>query len=160
MALKRLKNGQYKIESKKQAVEAISLMLELEDAIRDLEKENGIDEMKMDSVELKKAATAFMTEKNAQALEIPKAGKVAKLVAGFDGAWIETKADLKNAGTPPGVKTLRAIVGKDLWLKITKRVLDPDKLAEAVATGAVDEDEIKNAYYEKPRAPYVRIYDE
>jgi hypothetical protein len=157
MALKRLKNGQYRIETKKQAVEAL--------------EESGIVEMQMDTVELKKAVTAFMAEKNAQALEIPKAGKVAKLIMGFDGTWIETRRDALAANLPAGVRNLKSIVaGKTvklnngrkttLWNYITKRVLDPDKLAEAVATGAVDEDEIKDAYYEKPRAPYVRIYDE
>jgi hypothetical protein len=160
VALKRLRNGTFEVKTKAQAVEAFKTSQELSEAVRELEKENGIDEMRMDSTEMHLAATRYMADKKIKALEIPGISKVAKLIQGSRSMWLETKDDLKKQGVPDGARSVRQIVGKEVWKQITKRALDPDKLAEAVATGVVDEDEVNQAYVEIPNAPYVRIYDE
>jgi hypothetical protein len=160
VALKRYNNGTFEITSLKQAKEAYALMQELTDAISELEKEHGITDMRQDAVNLKYSADAFLVKSGKDHLEIPKISKRATVVRGHDGHWIETKEDLRKFSVPKDARTLRSIVGKDLWKKITKRRLDPDKLAEAVATGEIDEDEIKAAYHEEPRKPYVRIYED
>ena len=160
MALKRYENGTFEITNLKQAREAYELMQELSDSILELERENGITEMRQDAVGLKQSADAFLVKRR-EALELPGIGKVAKVIRGYDGLWIGTKSDLQKLDSvPQGVKPLRSIVGKDIWKRITKRVLDPEKLAEAVATGEVKEDEIEKAYVQKPRSPYVRLYNE
>lgn len=160
MALKRLKNGTFEVKTKAQAVEAFERSQELAEGIRELEKEHSIDEMRIDSTEMHKAATRYMEGKRLKALEIPGLSKVAKLVEGSRGMWIETKADLKKLKNDAGVRSVRQIVGADIWKQITTRKLDPDKLAECVATGLIDEDEVNEAYVELPNAPYVRLYDD
>ena len=158
MALKRYKNGTFEITSLKQVREAYKRMQEYSKAVQELEKEHNIDELRQDATNLKLSADSFLIKSNKDHLEIPEIGKRATVVRGHDGSWVETKADLNAAST--ATKSLRSIVGKEIWLKITKRVVDPDKLAEAVATGLVDEDEISAAYDERPRKPYVRLYDD
>jgi len=158
MALKPLKNGQYKITTRAQAKEALQLMLEKEQAVSELEEKHGIKEMKQDAVELKKAATAYMDEKDITALEFP--GKVAKLIRGVDEIWINTREDLRRIPAAAGARTLRSILSREMWMQITKRVVDPEKLDDAVARGDISEDEISDALYEKPRAAYVRVFDD
>jgi hypothetical protein len=159
MALKRRKNGTYVVDKKADAEEALMLMLEIEDAIKEIHKDNGIPEMMMDSTELKRAATRYFASKRIKAMTLKGAGKVAKLIEGSEGQWIGTKAEMPD-DAPDGVRPLKSIVGKDMWKRITRRMIDPDKIMEAVSKGELDEDEISAAYYEKPRAPYVRLYDD
>lgn len=159
MALKRRRNGTFEVKTKAQAVEALQQMTELEEAVKEISKETGIDEMMLDAVELKKAATAYLAEKNIKALEIPKASKVAKLIEGSEGQWIGTKADMPT-DAPAGVSPLKALVPKEMWRRITRRVVDPQKVQAAINAGDLIEDEISDAFYEKPRAAYVRLYDD
>lgn len=134
-------------------------MLELEEAVREIEVENSLDEMRMDAVELKKAATRYVTSKRISSLTLSKVGKVAKLIAGSDGYWIGTKADMPS-DAPSGLVPLKSLVSKEMWRRITRRVVDPEKIQAAINGGELREDEISDAYYEKPRAAYVRLYDE
>jgi len=160
MALKRYKNGTFEITSMKQAKEAYALMQELSDSILELEKEHGISEMRQDANNLKLSADSFLIKSAKDDIVIEDIGKRAKVIRVFDGQWIETKEDLRRISAPSGARSLRSIVGKDLWKKITKRTLDPEKLMEAVATGRINEDEIAVAYHQEPRKPYVRLYED
>lgn len=157
ITFKRLKNGQFRITTKDQAQEALAVVLELQDQIDALEAEHGIKEMREDAVELKKAATAFMDMRNVDVFQLD--GKIARLIRSYSSRWIGTKADIDEK-TPAGTRTLRSIVGKEMWMKISKRVADPDLIAQAVADGTVDEGEISDAYVEIPRAPYVRFFSD
>jgi urocanate hydratase len=49
---------------------------------------------------------------------------------------------------------------RKMWMKITKRVLDPEAIEELVQEGALDVDEISPAWYETKRAPYLRVYED
>lgn len=54
---------------------------------------------------------------------------------------------------------LKNLLPKSVWLKVTRQVLDPEKLDDLVRTGGVKMKEIKSAYITVPQAPHVRRYD-
>jgi hypothetical protein len=159
MPLKQNKNGQYVISSKRDAVQALALMEELREEIEALSTKYGLTEMMQDAAELKKAATGYMTNNNVKELDVPKAGKVARLQQAVSGMWIGDRDDIPDDVPARDVKTLKSLVSKSIWLKLTRRVPDSEKIAEAVQDGLVTEDEISDAYFEKPSAPYLRLYD-
>jgi hypothetical protein len=136
------------------------MMQGLADEVTELEKEHGIDEMKMDAAELKKAATGFMASKGISAITLGPTGKVAKLIEASSGMWVTTKADLKGMNVPPGTKTLKQILPKEIFKRVTRRRADAEAIAEAVDEGLIDEEEIKQAYVEIPKAAYVRLFDD
>jgi hypothetical protein len=158
LQLRRLVNGQFRVLTKAQAEAAFERMLDVEEEISAIRKETGLAKLEMESVELKRAATRYMDHKNVEAL--PVKGKIARLIRSVnERKWLGTKADVEF-DTPRDVKPLRSIVSKEMWMKISKRVPDPDKINEAVAAGELDEAEIQTAYYETQKAPYVRLFDQ
>lgn len=159
MALKRNANGEFVIKTKEEAVRALEMMQRLQDDYNEIRKEHGLEELEMDMTELKKAATRYCTEKDIQSLDIPEAGKIAKLVRAVNTKrWVGTKAEIK-ADDPEGVKPLRSLVSKEVWMEITTRVPDPAKIDEAVAEGTITAKEIMPAYVETFKAPYLLIND-
>lgn len=158
MALRQNKNGTYVISSQADAVEALTLMEKKSAEVKKLMEKHGIEKRMQDATELKKAATNFMAMKNVEALELP-IGKVAKLIQATKGMWIGTKDDLPDDVSAREVKTLKSLVSKEIWMKLSRRVPDPAKIEEAVSEGLVEEDEIADAYLEKANAPYVRLFD-
>lgn len=167
MALKMLDNGQYVVKNAKQAKEALGAMRELQASIEEIEKENDLPEMRQDATEMKKAVQRWMEETEADQLQCD--GYHATLIRGnYDGRWIGTDEDLVDANSPDGAIPLRRILkkkfdkagAKEVWQRITKRVVDPDVLDEVVAEGILAADEVAPAYVEKTKAPYLRIFDE
>ncbi len=166
MALKQNINGQYVISTKEEAQRALTMMVELQESITEQMEEYGISEMMQDAAELKKAATAFCVSKKIDKLRLPKAGKYATMVRAVqERIWIGTRDDLyeyDRAGATDKlqIKPLKSLVSKEVWMKITKRVPDPERIDQAVAEGIVSLDEIAPAYVERYRAPFLRVYDE
>lgn len=171
MALKLLTNGQYVVKTKKQAVEALQMMETLKGEIAALRKEHGLDELEQDAVELKKAATRYLVENGVERLDFTHdvVNMHGTLVAGFDKKWLLTNEDLQSAGQPTGAKSLRSILRKKfsdpadfkrVWARVTKRVVNPEGIDELVSEGAIDEDDVAPALVEKPRTPYLRIYED
>jgi len=165
VALTMRNNGQYTIKSKKQAVEALQMMETLKAEIAELEKQYGISEMQQDAVELKKAVTAYCATNGIDRIDFDD--KHGTLVTGFDKKWILTDEDLTAAGQPQGAKSLRRILRrkfrnaedfKRIYARVTKRVVDPEGLDELVAEGVLDDSDIAPALVEKPRTPYLRIF--
>lgn len=159
MAFKRLANGQYVISSKAEAVRAMTMVQNIQTEIAEIEKEHGIDEMKVDATELKKAATAYCDAKNIELLEMPEVGKIARLIRAVGAKrWIGTKEDIDDK-TPAGVKPLRSLVDKETWMKITTRIPDPVKIDEAIAEGVITAKAVAPAYIETTKAPYLGVYN-
>lgn len=159
MALKRNGAGQYIIGTKAEAVRALTMLQTLQAEIAEIEEREGLDEMKQDAVELKKAATAFCADNDIDVLEIKKIGKVAKLIRAVNQKkWIGTKADMTDE-MDSKVKPLRSLVDKETWMQITTRVPDPAKIDEAVAEGKLLAKKIAPAYVETYKAPYLGISD-
>lgn len=160
MALKRNNNGQFVIKSKAEAARAFAMMETLQGEIAELEKEHGIDEMKMDCVELKKAATAYMADNSVDTLKFGDGRKAVLVTAVNQKRWIGTNADLENVPDGvTGVKPLRSLVSKEVWMKITTRIPDPQKIEEAVSEGIVTTKKIAPAYVETFKAPYAVTSD-
>lgn len=158
MALKRTANGQYIIKTKAEAVRALTMMENLKDEIAEIQKEQGIDEMMQDCTELKKAATQWCIANKTEVLEIKEIGKVAKMIRAVSGKrWIGTKDDMTDE--LDGAKPLRSLVSKEVWMQITKRVPDPEKIDQAVAEGVITAKKVAPAYVETTKAPYLGIYD-
>ena len=170
MALKRNINGQYVLKTERDVKAALTLMEELSDGIAELEKEHGIDEMRMDATELKRAATQYAAEKELDQISL-SANHYYKLIqAGYDRRWILDKSELTEAGlaSVDGHTTLRAAIRRvlkrngeldsfsEIWSRVTKRVADPEGIDEIVGEGIVSMDEIKGAFVEKTKAPYLR----
>lgn len=170
MALKILTNGQYVIKSKKQAIEALQMMQTLKDEIEEIRKDHGLGELEQDATELKKAVTAYCSNNGIDRLDFAHddAPFHGTLVAGHDTRWILSKDDLVSAGQPKGAKSLRAILRAKLstedfkyaWAKVTKRVVNPEGIDELVTEGMVSENDVAPALVEKPRTPYLRIYQD
>lgn len=160
MALKRNKHGQFIITSQTEAKRALEMLDRLNEEISELERKHGIDEMKVDCVELKKAATYFLADKGTEVLKFGT-GRIAKLVRAVNKKqWVGTKDDMEQLGNPDGAKPLRSLVTKEVWMQITKRVPDPDRIDEAVTEGIVDAKKIEAAYVETFKAPYLHIGDD
>ena len=112
MALKRNINGQYVLKNERDAKAALKLMEELSDGIAELEKEHGIDEMRMDATELKKAATAYAAENELDQITLTPNHYYKLISAGYDRRWILDKSELTEAGLTgvDGHTTLRAAI--------------------------------------------------
>lgn len=167
MPLKMLDNGQYVVTNAKQAKEALNAMRELQSSIEEIEKENDLPEMRQDAVEMKKAVQRWMEQADKDQLQCD--GYHATLVrANYDGRWIGSDEDLVDADSPEGAIPLKRILKKkigrpaykEVWARITKRVVDPSALDDVVAEGILSADDVAPAYVEKTKAPYLRIYDE
>jgi ribosomal 50S subunit-associated protein YjgA (DUF615 family) len=160
MALKRNKNGQFIISSQAEAKRALEMLERLQSEIAELEKEHGIDEMKIDSVELKKAATNYLAAKGAESLKFGT-GRIAKLVRAVNQKkWIGTKDELTQSDYGQEVKPLRSLVNKETWMLITKRVPDPEKIDQMVVEGDLKLKDIEAAYVETYKAPYLYLGDD
>jgi hypothetical protein len=154
MALKQRENGEYEISSVKEVKEAMALR---DDMIRDIE-EAGLLEIQQDASELSRAIGRYMTENGVNEIKDAKTNRRAVLVQRFNRKWITTRKELKDSEVDEA-KALQDLVDKDVYMKITKRVVDPAALDEAVRDGLVTEKEIAAAYIEIPQKPFAQIYD-
>ena len=160
MALTRAKNGQYVIKTKAEAERALVMMHNLQGEITALMEEHGIAEMQMDATELKRAATVYLASKEIETIKLPKIGKYGRMIRAVNRKfWIGTKDEIPP-DSDEGVKALRSLVPKEVWLKITKRVPDPALIDEAVAEGLITAKQIEPAYVETFKAPYLNLYNE
>lgn len=162
--LKANENGTYTITNKEGAIKALGMMQERSEEAIQLSKEYGITDLQREAAELKKAATAFCVAKGIEKLDL--GDSYASLRQdGYDRRWIATKDELAEVDAPDAVP-LRTILKrefstgqfKEIWNRITRRVVDPDALQEAIDEGILNEEEIAPAFVEKKKSPYLRIY--
>jgi hypothetical protein len=167
MGVKANDNYTYTVKTKADAVKALRMMKERSEEAQELMSEHGITELMQEATELKKAATAFCVAKGITQLDLGDSYASLREDA-YDRRWIATSKDMseldaKPSGAVPLMTILKRSFGKEgwkpVWMRITKRVVDPDALQEAVDEGLLNEDEIAPAFVEKTKAPYLRIYD-
>lgn len=168
MALKRAKNGQYVIKDKDEALRALKMMESLAEEIEEIRQANDIPEMEMDCVELKKAVTAWARDHGVQKIEMPEGHYYGLREDVNQRMWFATKDDIPDeANFPTGWKPQSALSilkkkypknYKELFKRITKRVIDPVKLDEAVGEGVIDLEDLRPAYHETYKSPYMRRY--
>lgn len=161
------------ITSLKQAQNALEKHRKLKVEIDDLLKKNGIAKMVKQADDLKKEATAWAVEQ--EGLEqIELKGAHATLVRqNYGGRWIADDDDIAESD-PSGVKSLRFLIeekfkskitdkgspARRTWNRITKRVVDPALIEAAVSLELFTIEEIQDAYVEKEKAPYLRLFDD
>lgn len=145
------------IKTKNDAIEALTEATKLKEEAEALMQEHGITEMLEEADELKKRATSFAASKGIDKLDLPD-GRYGKLIQAVgERIWIGTKKDIPEGATDK-IKPLKSLVSKEVWMMITRRVPDPELIEQAVSDGAVTLDEIEPAYFEKMRAPYLRVF--
>jgi hypothetical protein len=167
MALKRNANGTFTVRSQKEAIEALTGVENLKAEIEELKREHGILDMEEDATEMKKAAQVWCVKTKTDYLKLP-GGRFARLIQAVGKReWIWSKRDLPPTVEAEGAIPLREIIlaeygdekYRELSRAVTKRVVDPEKLSEAVAEGKLEEDVIAPAYVEKLNAPYLRVFE-
>lgn len=145
------------IKTKADAVEALELSTMLKDEAEAEMIKLGIKEKLEAADELKKKVTGFAASKGIDKLDLPD-GRYGKLIQAVgERIWIGTKKDIPEGATDK-IKPLKSLVSKEVWMMITRRVPDPELIEQAVSDGAVTLDEIEPAYFEKMRAPYLRVF--
>jgi hypothetical protein len=138
----------------KECAETHDAIKEFQEEVKALEKKRGIDKLKADLPVKQQRILNFMQKEGMKKLDIGDMGYVNFIQATHEHVWYATKADIPE-NAPRGAKSLRAILGKDMFMRITKRVVDRKALSDAVEAGEIDEDEIAPAHVEKKRAPYI-----
>jgi hypothetical protein len=165
-------DGTVVIKTERQAAEALEAFSRLKAEIDEIREESGLDDLEKDAVAYKAAVTTFMVENGVDQLQCR--GFHGTLVRGFyNSHWVATAEDL-TANEPESVVPLQALIEKkfkssiatkgskarNIWLKITKRVVDQSKLDEVVAANLLDADEIAAAWVEYEKQPYLRLFDD
>lgn len=169
--MKVLNNGYIEIKTKKDAKEALQNAKNLQDEIAEVKKETGLDDLEKDLTAYKAALRDFMVRNEMEAVE--GEGFHGTLVKGSGGSrWLTDDDDL-TGDEPNRCRTLKLIIeekfgesvkrkgaARRAWLKVTRRVADPEKIEAAVAEGVLDVDEISDAWIEIERKPYLRIFED
>jgi hypothetical protein len=146
-----------KIKTKDDAVEVLQHATRLKEEAEALMEQNGITDMLDRADELKREVTKFAAAKGIDKLDLPD-GRYGKIItAVHERVWVGTKDDMPD-NTPAKVKPLKSLVTKEVWMKITRRVPDPERIEQAVSEGLVTLDQIEPAYFEKMRAPFIRVF--
>jgi hypothetical protein len=141
-------NWSWKIEGLKDLDAVADAIEEREAAIAECEKlmeeEYDYQTMKEELTNLKECLRSFM-EKNDHA-QLTREGYRIVLVKRSRNSWNESK--LKN------------LLPKGVWLKVTRLVVDRDKIDDLVREGTIDMDKIAPALESKADKPHLRWYFE
>jgi hypothetical protein len=135
-------------------------LIGLQDDLVRRKQETGILELEEEIADLRAKITEYMRSKNVDILHATGAsGKYARLVQAVKSKWIGYQKDIPP-DAPAGTQSLRSLVDRATWMKLTRRVPDSSLIENAVAKDETLMDRIQAAYVEIPSKPYVRIYDE
>lgn len=141
----------------------------MEEAISYLEEMEAITEaiapLLRHQVDIKKVVTQYGVRKKVAVFQCD--GLYFRQVNRANRFWASTDDDLPNP-RPKGARSLKAImsgktvkvkgVKKSLWNLVTRRVVDQEKLNDAVSKGWITEKEIEKAYIEKSQAPFYQRF--
>lgn len=148
MALKQRKNGTWVIESGTDLDKAMQLIEDREDMIAEAEKvmeeEYEYLTFKAEREALMDAVRIFMLENDVAQVQRPDRGYKLTLRRDWTSRW--------------NPERLRNLVSKNVWLKITKPVIDPDKIDDLVRKGELDRKKIGPAFEQSPKKPYLRRF--
>jgi len=146
-----------KIRTKADAAEALEDSVRLKSQAESLMEEHGITTLLENADELKRQATDYCVSKGIDRLDL-EGDRYGKVIESAQERFIVgTKADMP-VDAPDDLKPLKSLVTKELWLKITRRVPDADKIEQAIGEGLLSVDEIQPSYYERMRKPYIRVF--
>lgn len=104
---------------------------------------------------LNEQITRLKAEKDAiQAMVVEamkEAGQKTMSASGVHGTLVESTVVEIDADR------LKGELSAPMWKRVTKTVLDKEKLEAHVATGDIDPNVVASCSEEKPRAPYIRL---
>lgn len=146
MSVKQLKDGTWHIESGKDLERAVALLEEKLETIgqveAEMEEQYDYLTMKDEVVGLDEAIRVWMAE-NDQKHVFRDTYKIT-LIKRWKTEWNPDK--------------LRAALPKALWLKVTKLVVDPNKIDDLVKQGKIKSKDIEKALEQTPVKPHIQRY--
>jgi hypothetical protein len=146
-----------KIKTKADAAEALGYSEHLKSQAETLMAKHGITKLLEKAESLKDKATDYCVSKGIDRLDLED-GRYGKLIeSAQERIIVGTRADIP-VDAPVALKPLKSLVSKELWMKITRRVPDVDKIEQAISDGLLTIDEIQPSYYERMRKPYIRVF--
>lgn len=128
--------------------------------------EHGITAKLEQADALKSAVTVWAVENEKEVINLSNGVYYRLRRDKYGGQWITTDDDL-TTDMPGNVKSmsrlLRVLIPnqekrKDVWLRITKRVVDPEKLARVILEGDLKAEEVAPAFIEKEKKPFLMPY--
>jgi len=147
---------QISVGSKRELVEALERLDELQEQIAPLENEASA---------LKVAATKYATSRGLDVVQLD--GRYWRRVRRSSRRWVGTEEEMPEKA-PKGAQALSELVrgryvtrkGKKiaLWNLLTKRVPDPERIDAAIKAKQIKLDEIEAAYVEIPQAEFLQRY--
>lgn len=146
-------------QAKKLAKRVVELSDEIKawnEDVKAWEKRDGIDKLRAEIPILNQRLLNFMQAKKMTKLDLEEDGYVNFVQATSEHVWISTTNEIP-VDAPKGAKSLRKILGKDLWLRVTRRVVDPKRIEELIDEGEITEEQVAPAHFTRKRAPYIRF---
>jgi hypothetical protein len=111
-------------------------------------------------------ATTYMHSGNVPVIQLD--GFYWRVIQRMSRFFVATPADMPDP-KPKGAKSLKELCqGKTvksgsktipLWSFITKRVIDPSKIDQAVNLGYLKQSEVDKTYLESPQKPFIQKFD-
>jgi hypothetical protein len=140
--------------------------------IEEAKKAARITQMEEKAADLKSQVTKWAIENEIGQIELE--GAHATLIKQrYGGRWIAEDEDITE-NDPAETMSLRRLIEKKfksgvdergtqarkVWLKITRRIVDPALIDVAVVDGILRLKDIEAAYVEKEKVPYLRIFND
>jgi hypothetical protein len=146
MSVKQLKDGTWLIESGKDLQAAVEMVeqreSDIEDIERDMEEQYDYMTMKEEVGGLNAAITKFMSANDVK--HVFRDTYKITVIRGHTTTWNPDR--------------LKKLLPKSLWLKVTKQVVDPNKIDDLVKKGVIKDKLIEDALESKPKAAYIQRY--
>jgi|SRR5215467_7262522 len=154
------------VTSEAAARAALTEMRSLKSEAERLMEEHGIKEKLEKADALKKAVTTWAVENEMDVINLGTGVYYRLRRDKYGGQWVATDDDV-NVDTPPAVVPLKTILKKkfpdkdrftEVWYKVTRRSVDPEKLERAILQGDLTHEEVAPAFYEKEKSPFLMGY--
>lgn len=158
------------VKPETQAERLLTKRVELENQITELRKKSGIAALETKLEKVKGDLTALMVEHEIEQVEGD--GYHATLIRqSYGSMFIATPDDLRALDEIPKdriLTPLRTIIRRkfkndpdtfrDVWNRVTKKVVVPEAIEEVVSEGILTVDEISESFIEKAKKPYARVF--
>src|SRR5262245_368372 len=155
------------VKTEAEAKRALLKYREIKDDIAVRMAAAGIPELEEQADELRRQATDWAVKSDKETISLGGTLYARLRRDKYGGTWMATDNDV-TAYTPVNVMSMRANLKKkyakdaaqfrEVWNRVTKRAVDPEKLDRVVQEGVLTADEIAPAYYEKDKKPFIQIY--
>lgn len=155
-AMRKINTKAQALAAAKEWVDAAEQVKEFNAEVAKLAHKRGIDTIQSSIPVLNERLKNYMQKEGMTKLDLGDTyGYVNFIQATGEHVWVSTKADIPD-DAPRTVKSLRTVLGKELWMRVTKRVVDPKAIERLVEEGEITEKQVAMSHYTRKRAPYIR----